>query len=240
MNKKLKQSIKKAFEAPEPNRQEKAEFLNSLPRAHISMKQFILIQATYIRKRTWLFAIALLILALFAARYSGRDTVWIISSFVPFLGLTAVAENNRSATYGMNELETATRFSLKRILLARMSILGILDAVVLIILTPLCSIGSNLSIIQTGAYLLVPYLLSVNICLWLSRHRHNKELTYECMAVSVLVSVSNTACHFAINFIYRLFYVRLWYVAAVCLLTALVYEIYGTIRQTEKPFYTNI
>lgn len=232
MNKKLKQSIKKAFEAPELNRQEKAEFLNSLPQVHISMKQFILIQAAYIRKRTWLFAIALLILALFAARYSGRDTVWIISSFVPFLGLAAVTENNRSVIYGMNELETATRFSLKSILFARMSILGMLDAAVLICLTPLCNKGSDLSIIQTGTHLLVPYLLSVNISLWLARHHHNREIIYECVAVSVLVAAANTACHFAANFM--LSYTGLWGVAALCLAMVLVYEIYGTIRCAEK------
>ena len=232
MNKKLKQSIKKAFEAPEPSQQEKAEFLNSLPRAHISMKHFILIQAAYIRKRTWIFAMALLILALFAARYSGSDTVWIISSFVPFLGLAAVAENNRSVIYGMNELETATRFSLKSILFARMSILGMLDAAVLICLAPLCSIGSGLSIIQTGTHLLVPYLLSVNISLWLARHHHNREITYECVAVSVLVAAANTACYFAANFMVS--YTLLWGAAAFCLAIVLAYEIYGTIRCVEK------
>ncbi len=234
MNKKLRQSIKKAFEAPEPNQQEKARFLNSLPQPHISMKQFIIVQAAYIRKRTWLFAIALLILALFAARYLGKDAVWIISSFVPFLGLTAVAENNRSVIYGMSELETATHFSLKSILLARMSVLGTLDAVVLICLTPLCSVRSDLSIIQTGAYLLVPYLLSINISLWLARHHHNREITHECMAVSLLVSAANTLCHFAANFIYHISYVGIWYIAAACLTMELVYEIYGTIRYVQE------
>src|SRR5699024_12440455 len=88
----------------------------------ISMWQFILTQATYLRKITWIFSALLLLPAVIGAFHIGHETLWITSAIVPFLGLLAVAENNRSITYGMSEFELSTRFSLKSVVLARMSI----------------------------------------------------------------------------------------------------------------------
>ena len=105
MNRQLKRSIQKAFEAPKPNEQEKADFLKNLHHPPISMWQFILTQATYLRKKTWIFSALLLLPAVIGAFHIGHETLWITSAIVPFLGLLAVAENNRSITYGMSEFE---------------------------------------------------------------------------------------------------------------------------------------
>ena len=43
---------------------------------------------------------------------------------LPFVALLAVTEGTRSAVYGMEELELATRFSLKSVLLARLCLVG--------------------------------------------------------------------------------------------------------------------
>ena len=162
MNKQIKRSIQKAFEAPQPNQQEKSRFLKTLPQPQISMWKFILTQAAYLRKWTLLFSVLLLFPALIGAYHIEKNTLWIVSAFVPFLGLLAVTENTRSMVYGMNEFEMSTRFSLRSVILARMGVLGILDFLILCCLIPLCCIGNNFSLFQTGIYLLVPYLLTVH------------------------------------------------------------------------------
>ena len=72
------------------------------------------------QKRTLFLAAALLILALVSACYINKNTIWTVSAFVPFLGLSAVTENSRSMVYAMSELEMSARFSLRSVILARM------------------------------------------------------------------------------------------------------------------------
>ena len=86
MNKRMKRNIQKAFEAPKPNQQEKAKFLRTLPQPQISMWQFILTQAAYIRKWTLCLSVLLVFLALIGSYYIEKNTLWVISAFVPFLG----------------------------------------------------------------------------------------------------------------------------------------------------------
>ena len=69
----------------------------------------------------------------------------------------------------MEELELATRFSLKSVLLARLCLVGSLHAVLLLCLTLLCRGTGAASFGRTVVYLLVPYLLTAYGGLWLSR-----------------------------------------------------------------------
>ena len=176
MSNQLKRSIPKAFAAPEPDQQEKARFLRTLPQPQISMFRFIFVQASYIRKVSWGLSCLILLLALFGACNISQDTLWVVSAFVPALGLLAVTESNRSMMYGMSEFEMSTRFSLKSVVLARMSILGLFNFAVIAVLTPLCRIGNDFSLLQTGMYLLVPYLLTVNCSLWITRRTNDREI----------------------------------------------------------------
>ena len=234
MSNQLKRSIQKAFAAPEPDQQEKARFLRTLPQPQISLFQFILVQASYVRKVSWVLSGLILLLALFGAYNISQDTLWVVSAFVPALGLLAVTEGNRSMMYGMSEFEMSTRFSLKSVVLARMSILGLINFAVIAILTPLCRIGNDVSLLQTGMCLLVPYLLTVNFSLWIARRVNGKETIYGCMCVAVIVSGINTGLRFATDLIYQEIYTSWWLVLSVFLLIELAYEIHCTIKRTEE------
>lgn len=232
MNSQLKKGIQKAFTAPEPDPEEKMKFLRMLPRSRISMLQFVLIQAAYLRKLTLSLSVLLLLPALAGAFDMDLNTLWTVSALVPFLGLLAVAESTRSATYGMSEFEMSTRFSLKSVVLARMSVLGLLDVLLLCCAVPLCCVGSKLTLLQTGVYLFVPYLLTVNISLWITRCFHSKGVVYACMSVAVSVSAANTGLHIIADFVYQFSYVKWWLLLLVILAGAMVYEAHYTINDT--------
>lgn len=234
MNKQLKQGIQKAFEAPKANQQEKARFLRTLPQSKISMFRFVLVQATYIRKLTLFFSVLLLLPAAVGAFYISENTLWTVSALVPILGLLAVAESTRSKMYGMSEFEMSTRFSLKSVVLARMSVLGLLDVIILCCLAPLCCVGNDFSLLQTGIYLLAPYMLTVNISLWIVRRFHGKETIYVCMTVAVLISGANVGLHFITDIIYQNAYIAWWLVLSVLLIGGMAHEIYYIIKQTEE------
>ena len=234
MNNKLKRNIQKAFAAPEPDQQEKARFLRTLPQPQIGMFRFIFVQASYVRKISWVLSGLILLLALFCAYNISEDILWVVSAVVPVLGLLAVTEGNRSMMYGMSEFEMSTRFSLKSVVLARMSILGLINFAVIAVLAPLCRIGNDFSLLQTGMYLLVPYLLTVNFSLWIARRTNDKETIYGCMCVAVIVSGINTGLRFATDLIYQEIYTSWWLVLSVFLLIELAYEIHCTIKRTEE------
>ena len=234
MNKKLKNDIQKAFEAPTPNQQEKMRFLRTLPKPKISMWQFILTQATFLRKSTLLISLTLIIPALLGTYYIDLNTIWVISSLIPFLALLAVTESTRSAVYGMIEFEMSTRFSLKSVVLARLSILGMLDFIILCCVIPLCHINSEFSLFQTAIYLFVPYLLTVNTNLWITRHFQGKESIYACMSIAVLISGLNVSLHFIAKFIYQFSYFNWWLLLAVILIAGMINELSHTIKQTEE------
>ena len=234
MNKQIKQSIQKAFEIQEPDQLEMTRFLKTLPQPSISMWQFVLTQATYLRKRTLFLSVLLLFPALLCAYHMERNTLWVVSAFIPFLGLLAVTENARSIVHGMIEFEMSTRFSLRNVILARMEILGVFDMFILCCLTPLCCINNHFSLLQTGIYLLVPYLLTVNIGLWMTRRFHGKESIYGYMSITVLISGTNTGLHFIADFIYQLFYIKWWFLLSIFFIGMMIYEIHYTIKQTEE------
>ena len=234
MDNKLKRNIQKAFEAPQPNRQEKIRFLRTLPAPRISMFRFILVQASYMREMTLVFSVLLLLPAVIGANYISENTLWIVSAFVPILGLFAVVESTRSTIYGMSEFEMSTRFSLKSVVLARMSVLGVLDFIVLACAIPLCYTGSRFSLLQTGLYLLVPYMLTVNISLWIIRHFQSRETIYVCMCVAALIGGANVGLHFITDLIYQNTYIVWWFILSVLLFAGMAHEIYLAIKQTEE------
>ena len=234
MNKKLKCMIREAFEEPTPDQQVKAQFIKMLPKPKIHMWQFLLTQITFLRKRTLFLTILLPILAFVGTHFFEPNTIWGVSALIPFLALLAVTESTRSTTYGMSELERTTRFSLKSITLARMSAWGILDFIILCILVPLYDMDGGNTTFHTVIYVFVPYLLTANISLWITRHTQGKESFYGCMATAALISGANTGIHLMADFVYQPTFFPWWLLIMAILTWDMGYEIYRTLKETEE------
>lgn len=232
MNRKMKEALKEAFEAPAPAHRQ--DFLENIPQEKVSLISFMLSQAGYIRKRVFVISMFPVGVSLTGACFLDFDTMWVISAFMPFLALSAVTENFRSAVYGMEELEMSARFSLKSVVLARMGILGTLHLILLCLLMPLASVHSIFTIAQTGVYLLISYLMADVTGLWILRNLRGKEGLYACIGATVCISS-----------FYSLLRVRLirllygssfsWAVALLVILMILcVTEMKKMVRQTEE------
>lgn len=234
MNRYMKQELKKTFAVPVPNPQEKARFLRTLPQPSIPMWQFLLTQIAYLRKWVLVFSVLFLLPTLWSNRHMDADTLWGISALIPFLALLAVTESTRSAVYGMQEFEMSTRFSIKSVMLARMSVLGLLDAFIICCLIPFYAAGCRLSLLQTGLYLLVPYLLTANSSLWLVRRFHGREALYGCLCAAAFVSLLSCGLRLLADIVYQISYVHWWLFLTVFLLGKTTGEIRRTITQTES------
>lgn len=235
----MKNALKDAFEAPTPTG--KRAFLKDLPQPGISHLSFMLIQAAYIRRWVWALSILLFISILSVTLFTSENTQWMLSAMIPFVALSAVAENARSQAYGMAELEMASRFSLKSVIMARMAILGLCHFCLLALLIPLGAlhvtegISGKLAVMaQSGIYILVPYLLTTVCGLWIVRKIHSREAIYGCTAVAVLVSAADIALRSTASALYQRAYFHRWVMALGILVLLTALEYYKTIRQTEE------
>ena len=143
---------------------------------------------------------------------------------MPLLALTVVSESGRSQNYEMAELEMATRFSLRSVVLARLGILGMENLIVLSLLLPVETARQGGTVVQAGVYVLVPYLMTTFSGLWIVRRIHGREAVYICAGTAVCISFLTMALQGSIAR-YCQAGSGLWGIAAVLL------RLTGTMRQ---------
>lgn len=231
-----------AFLAPAPQR--KAEFLAYLekensrrlndPKTSVSIGSFILSQVFYIRKRVYLISLLVLAASVLAVDYAGTDSIWYIAAMMPFIALCMVSESARSEIYGMAELEMASRFSIKSILLARFGTIGLVHMVLLCILIPVVRYSTLLSFIQIGIYLLVPYLAASVLEFAAVRRFRGKEATSICMGISVVVGLSNYMLEELFKIMFGTDHFIIWIVLAVYLTGKVIQEYRNIMCRNEE------
>jgi hypothetical protein len=224
MKEKLRTALYDAFEAPEPQR--KHDFLKDVKQPGIGYFKFVLLQASYIRKWVWGLSVVIFAVALIGGGFMERDVVWVLSALMPYLAAASISENVRSEVYGMVELEMASRFSLKSVILARMGILGVFHSILLSLLIPLGHMYGVSTALQTGVYLLVPYLLTNAGGLWLVRKIRSKETSYVCMGYAIIISAFPIVSKYTITLLYQQEVFGWWLVllAILCVATAVEYR----------------
>lgn len=186
-DKQLKRALKSVYQPPEPAG--KQAFLDRIEDAQLTIWGFVRTQLRYIRPWGWLLSIGIFLAALALAWQADRQAVWMISALLPFAALSTITEMNRSVRFGMDELELASRFSLKAVTLARLSILGLGNLVLIMLLAPILSVWGQMTIVETGFYILCPYSLTAFCDLYILRRWHGKENMYACVGAAALVSV---------------------------------------------------
>lgn len=215
----IKRVLEEAFVVPEPRR--KKEFFKEVGGTSISTFAFMKLQISYIRKSVWLVSILVLILAMVSKAIMGKDCIWMISAMMPFIALCMIAESARTEMYGMAELEQASRFSLKSVMYARLSIIGITHLILLGMVIPFAKNGILISYIQLGIYILVPYLLTSTLGLMIVRRVRGKENIYFCAGISVMVSYLNLLIKDSFQQIYD----EKWFIWWVCVFAYLLVKV---------------
>lgn len=243
-NRELKRSIRQAFAVPEPeDRQAFIKKLGGRERSVIGRAQFFLIQLSYIRKRIWA-ASALLFGAAVAAAYAFRRVtaagaidqalLWCISAATPFLALLAVVEAGRSASCGMRELEMSTRYHLPEIYLARMLFLGGGNAAELLLSVILLKNAGQESVFMTAIYLLVPYLLTITLSLWVAGRLEGGHTMVSAMVSACTVAATYVLLWGANAKIYDAGYEDMWLLVFAGLCYCTVKQLSGEKKTWEE------
>lgn len=225
--KEWKKELRQVFEPPAPMR--KKEFIGGLERPGIGFCGFLMIQAGYIRKWVWIVSALAFFTSLAGAAVFSADMLWWVSAWMPLLALTIVAESGRSENYEMAEMEMATRFSLKCVLLARLGILGAENLLLLCLLLPVGLCNNLFGPIQAGLYMLTPFLLTAFLGLFILRRFRGREASYLCAGITFVISLMVIFLHDNVTQLYGEERLLWWAVAAA------VFG-FGTVKQYYQFF----
>ena len=98
-------------------------------------------------------------------------------------------EDFRARIYGMHELEGVTVFSAKGVLFAKMTIIGILHILTVLVIALFKGRESVGDFMYAGFNLLIPYLVTTILCMELERKEFARGEMGSCMAVALLVAI---------------------------------------------------
>lgn len=232
----IKSALKEIYAAPEPLK--KREFLRDIKPLRISNTEFIMLQILYIRKFVWIISAALIGMLAWLSGYVSVEILWPVTACMPFVAMIAVSENMRSNVYKMAELEMASRFSLKSIIFARMSAIGIFHLILLLILVVFTGINTDLNFFKVGVYLLVPYLMTTVVSMHVSRKLRGNEVNYVCMGIAIMVAAVDAVLQGMMPFITDSRCFKYWVMVLLVLIICTVVEYRKNIFRMEEALWS--
>ncbi len=188
----------------------KAAYCERQAVTRIGFWKFLSMQLRFIGKWVWLAQAALLLLILPAisrvplSEDEMRLIFRILSCAVPLLAFLGFPEILKSYANGMAEIESCTRFSMRRLMGARMLILGLADLCCLTVILVASAASSGTPVLRMILYLFVPFNVTCCGCLTVLDHVKSRQGGVFCAAVCVL----------CIAIFSRLSFVREYYEAA--------------------------
>jgi len=186
MNDKLINELKKAYDVSPRN---KEKFIRSIRKNDLSLFKFVLLQCKYMHNNAFLKCFILVILlSLICIKANTNDTLLFVSAGIPLIVLVMIYELETSKIYSVEELEQATRFSLKTLVLSRLLITGIVSFVSVVLISVITIKTKEVSNIQTCVYFFLPYCLTIILCMKILRKYKDEGIKY-CFISAALVSL---------------------------------------------------
>ena len=191
MNNNLKEELQIVFDAPKPPGKEAfiREIRKHYTYVYTDRWSILLSQIGYIRKSVWFISFGLLVFVILGIIGRYKEMLYITASLTPFISGVAVLESVRSRFYEMEEMEAATVYSLRGILFARITLIGISHLILLFALTMVLGSISGKGYLVTGSYITIPYLMSSVVGMEVERTAYGRSHSYVCVAVAVIVSM---------------------------------------------------
>ena len=180
----LKEELKNAYVLDESDSGKK--FIHTYQKRSCSFLEIFQIELRYMGLKSLIAFVVLFIFSFSAVRYSSAEGMWIIASFLPLCSVLPMTLLQRSELYQMDEIETASRFSIRFIRLIRMLVLGTFSILAIGMISLLLKKESNTKPIEILIYMLIPYLINIAGGLIITRYSGRKESTFGVAAIGAL------------------------------------------------------
>lgn len=148
-----------------------------------SIGEFVLAQIGFVNKMVWFWQGVWILLFLFAV-WKGKlfhvtnENLCILSMAPPLLLLLAVEEITKVYARSMLEIEYATKYSLKKVVMARMLIVGVVNGILLFGGILFAGERLNMKLIEVLVYSLTPLLLMTFLLLKMMTVWNGEQLHY--------------------------------------------------------------
>ena len=125
-----------------------------------SLFQSLWEQAAYISPMTWAFQLAFLLAGVLLLQAGAEEAALKnLSAIIPLAALIGIPELTKSFSYGMWELEESCFYNLRQLVLLKMMLFGLVDAVLLLFLIAVAG-KRGTSLTEAFYYLVIPFNLS--------------------------------------------------------------------------------
>ena len=140
-------------------------------------------QFKYISPLLWFSQLLAIGLCMLLISQIGSDTdltaiLSAISFIVALLGVVGFPEVCKSFSYQMWELEQSCKYNLRQIVTIKLSIIGTSDLIIILMITLLTSIQTNLPIWEMAVYLFVPFNLACIVSYFVTDLVRNKNSVF--------------------------------------------------------------
>ena len=183
----LTRLVKTAY-AVEPS-ERKAAFVKSHALRELNRRELLSLQLRYMGVQLAVIGGCVLAILLGAAANAGEDFVRLVAALMPAAALTAMTGLGRSVRYGMDEIETASRFSLRMLRILRLTIIGVTGFAVMLSSSLGIRIVTGTALLPAFTFAALPYLLTSLLCMDLIRRWHSPRNLYGCFLIAACVSV---------------------------------------------------
>ena len=180
-DKEIMKMLKNAYALPETEKEK--HFVRKYEKRSLQISDIIRTEFRYMGLKSILAGIILVALLWMVAGAEDPDMVWVIVSFVPACALVPMVLLSRSERYGMEELEAASRFSLRFIRIVRMFILGVFSMVLLAAVGIILRAAASVPVMKQLMLVVFPYLASTYGAMLVTRKWHGKENSFGVLAV---------------------------------------------------------
>ena len=192
-DKDLKGLIKKAYRIKPSER--KSAFIAKYQKRKISFFKILFMQFKYMGVHL-AFAMGLILSMLFVAladtdmRLSAMTSV-----FMPVIALILLTGLGKSERYKMNELEMASRFSLRMINALRLMICGITGVISTILASVIMSMIYHTNLISVLVSCNALYLATAAVCIIIIRRWHSSKNIYGCIISIFCIAFISLSCN---------------------------------------------
>ncbi len=180
--KEIKRLIKNAYRIT-PSEKEKA-FVRRYEQRRLNLFEALRLELSHMGVQSIVAVLFLSLLLVLLLRSGDTQIMWYVSGALPVTALILISSFGRSQRYGMQELEAASRFSLRFIRSGQMLLLGGVSLVLIGAFSLILSSKTEISLALIFGYVGVPYLLNVWGNLLITRKWHAKESLLGCLGVT--------------------------------------------------------
>ncbi|MBQ0036577.1 MAG: hypothetical protein KBT35_06640 [Firmicutes bacterium] len=182
-----RQMIKELHNAYDVTSKNKIRFIRTIKKPNTSLFSFIISQFKLISSKVYISCLIYFGILLFLLLSSNNAKQYIaLAAGVPFFSLLLIAIIDASRACRMEELEMASLYSLKMVVLARMLIMSVFTITLILIMAICTSRINNESLSQIISFFFIPYFTNIYLNLLILKKFRKDGIKYCLVASSII------------------------------------------------------